>query len=536
MSYQPKQSAQNLVASTSAAAVAAGEHSHVSNHSPEAPNSARQGQAEGRGEAALDSNGKSTRAQVDLERRGAARTLDRYRLQRHAAKVLDWPKALSACEYARRHGVEKVEVWRSSDDERGAWSRFRGVQTCKGVWLCPVCSNRRAWVRRGELQQLIEYAEGEGLTLVMLTLTSQHDLRTGLAAQREMMKKAKAGLTGRAPFKNGLRKHLVGSVTATEVTHGEQSGWHLHFHYILLLDLRHLPRRGSDDEPCEREAMALALGEAAWPAWEGAASCAGLYVHRHGFAVDVGQTVAAYPGQIEKIEGGWTLADEATRGAAKSGAGRHPFELLRLSCDENDSAARRLFVEYAAAMKNVSALSWSRGLKVLAGINEEKPGEDGEEPADKLDVVSEKVGELAPGEWQGMNEPGVRARRGRMSIAVARDGTEGFERERRNGKTDPHAAEIGAALADLGVEAADTESYDSDCDDAFELIDSSDVDTPPPLAECTFQSGNPRERGLATVGGEGVADDHLNDQSSYDVLQDRRNGVQHRISDDVGSR
>ncbi len=413
------------------------------------------------GGARLDSNGKSTCGKVEQERKGAARTLDRYRLQRHAAKILGWPKALSACEYARREGVERVEAWRHTSEERGSWNKFVGLQTCKRVWDCPVCSNRRAWNRRQDLQKLVEYAQKSGLTLVMLTLTSSHDLDTTLKEQRRMMKKAKGSLTTRAGFKKGFLPRLVGSVTATEVTHGLRTGWHLHFHYILLVDLRELP-------PDDREEEAQRLGELAWPAWEGAATNAGLHVNRKAYSVEVGEAVARYPADKEKLEGGWTLADEATRGAAKGGAGRHPFELLRLSCDEGDESARDLFQEYSRDMKGARALYWSKGLAELVGVkpDDEETGE-GDEPQEEEDPVTrELAGDLGPSEWTGTGaRPGVRARRGRMAVAVARAGAEGFELERDNGKTDPHVEAQAQALAELGLPDPDADIQLIDDDD-----------------------------------------------------------------------
>lgn len=419
-------------------------------HNPDAPqalNNARQGQAAGQGEARLDSNGKSTCGEGAVaEQRGAARTLDRYSLQRHAAKILGWPRALSGCEYARQAGTKQVEVWQHTSPDRGAWAGYRGLQTCKSVWDCPVCSNRRAWVRRGELQQLVDYAQAQGLTLVMLTLTSQHDLETRLVDQLRMMKKAKGSLPSRAGFKRGLARHLVGSVTATEVTHGLRTGWHAHFHYILLVNLKHLPVRA-------RDSYAKELGEMAWSAWEGAAVAAGLHVSRRAYSVDVGETVAAYPGKVEKIENNWTLADEATRGAVKKGAGRHPFELLRLSCDEDDAAARQLFVEYSKDIKNTRALVWSKGLAELVGVKKKDPedGDPEDKPADESAVASTLAGELSQMDWEGKpNRLGVRARRGRMAVAVARAGSAGFELERDNGMADPLAKEVMAVLDDVG--------------------------------------------------------------------------------------
>jgi hypothetical protein len=451
----------------------------VTTPAPQAPKVARSAAAE----PPLDSNGKSTCGDEVLERRGAARTLDRYRLQRHAAKILGWPAALSGCEFARQRGptgIKDVQVWRNQMEHRGPWTQFKGLQTCGSVWSCPICSNRRAWWRRGDLQALMEYAEAEGLTLVMLTLTSQHDLQTSLVDQRRMMAKAKAGMTSRAAWKKGLLQHLVGSVTATEVTHGLHSGWHLHYHYILLLDLRHLPDN--------RDAVAMDLGDAAWPAWRSAATRAGLYVNRSAYSVEVGSAVARYPEQIEKVEGSWTLADEATRGAVKKGAGRHPFELLRLSCDDNDESARDLFVEYSAAMKGASALQWSRGLADLVGIDVDTSDEGDRQ--DKPAVMQELMGDLTSPEWHGdMMRPGVRARRGRMAVAVAMAGRDGFEAERDNGKKDPHVDELVQVLADLGLAEGDM----------VDLVEDDDRSSLPPVSPGRNDLANEIESGAAEL-------------------------------------
>ena len=402
---------------------------------------------EGGGAPPVHSNGKLTRGDLQNDATGERRTFDRYRLQRHAAKVLDWPKSLSGCEFARqRRGgvVAPIEVWQNSSADRGSWGRFTGLQTCGSVWSCPVCSNRRAWQRRAQLAQLIDWAKEEDFTLVMLTLTSKHDLETSLSEQRQMMKKAKSSLTGRAAFKNEFLEIMEGSVTATEVTHGKHTGWHLHFHYILVLDLRDLPA-------ADRSKEAVKRGWSAFPAWELAAENAGLHVHKKGYAVDSSEMIAAYATNDKKMDG-WTLADEATRGASKRSQGRHPFELLRLSCDENDEDARVLFIEYAGAIKGASALKWSKGLAERVGIKEEK--EQGEGEGEQRDeVVRKRCGTLEESEFIGTeNRKGVRRRRARMLVAVAKDGEAGFERERDNNMADPTAAELDGKAA---AEAAD---------------------------------------------------------------------------------
>ena len=75
-------------------------------------------------------------------------------------------------------------------------------------------------------------ARSQGLSVVMLTLTARHNRRMALAPFLDALKVAKQCLQRRRDWR---ALPLVGSVTATEVTHGD-NGFHPHFHVLLVLD------------------------------------------------------------------------------------------------------------------------------------------------------------------------------------------------------------------------------------------------------------------------------------------------------------
>ena len=77
------------------------------------------------------------------------------------------------------------------------------------------------------------------------------------------------------------------------------------------------------------------------------------------------------------LAGTWKLSDELTRANVKKAhrGGRNPFQLLE-SYLAGDQQAGALFREYAAAMKGCHQLQWSRGLRVLLGLEVERSDQE----------------------------------------------------------------------------------------------------------------------------------------------------------------
>jgi hypothetical protein len=73
----------------------------------------------------------------------------------------------------------------------------------------------------------------------------------------------------------------------------------------------------------------------------------------------------------------WTLELEMTKGHIKKGKvdGMTPFDLLRAYRDTGDCDYADRFVEYSKAFKGKRQLTWSRGLRELLALDEEKTDE-----------------------------------------------------------------------------------------------------------------------------------------------------------------
>lgn len=270
----------------------------------------------------------------------------RFRHQRHAARLLAGKGRVGLCRWSvisKSAGVDVVTSRYSSGEVRG---HFEGVQTCGSVWLCPCCSARISEVRRGELNQLLAWSRKMGHVVRMVTLTARHGRDDDLADLLERMKDAKRRWAQHRTYR-AMKAHIIGSVTATEVTGGGVNGWHPHFHMIIV------------------GAPEIDLGglQAAWLASLGAAGLDGA-----GAAFQV-QDASAAGAYVAK----WGAAEEMTmtgRKAGRKGGGRTPAQLLAASSDEGDALAGALWREFAQAFHGRRQLVWSRGLKARAGVGE----------------------------------------------------------------------------------------------------------------------------------------------------------------------
>lgn len=306
-------------------------------HANRQPEEAREGRAGGRGEAALGNTAKSVRHSEGRS--------DRFRHQRHAAKLLGGKARVGLCRWSvvsKSAGVDMVAS--SYPDGQGDRVHYEGLQTCGSVWACPCCGARISETRRDEMNQLLAWSRAQGYRTVMLTLTARHGRGDDLSNLLEQMKDAKQRWARHRSYAR-IKGSMIGSVTATEVTGGGAHGWHPHFHVIVVID-------GDDDlEPLRH-------------AWLASLRGAGLDGAGAAFQMQGADAAGDY---IAK----WGAAEELTLSQRKNGrTGRTPAQLLAASCDESDREAGHLWAEYAMVFHGRRQLVWSRGLKALAGIGE----------------------------------------------------------------------------------------------------------------------------------------------------------------------
>lgn len=272
---------------------------------------------------------------------------DRFRHQRHAAKLLGGKARVGLCRWSvvsKSAGVDMVAS--SYGDGQGDRVHYEGLQTCGSVWACPCCGARISETRRDEMNQLLAWARAQGYRVMMLTLTARHGCNDDLAELLDRMKDAKQRWARHRAYRR-IKPRMIGSVTATEVTGGGAHGWHPHFHVIEILD-------GDVDLTPLRDA------------WLASLRGAGLDGAGAAFQAQGADAAGNY---IAK----WGAAEELTLSQRKKGrgrTGRTPAQLLAASCDEGDREAGRLWAEYANVFHGRRQLVWSRGLKALAGIGE----------------------------------------------------------------------------------------------------------------------------------------------------------------------
>lgn len=291
------------------------------------------------------------------------------------------------------------------------------------------------------MNQLLAWARVQEYCVMMLTLTARHGRDDDLPELLERMKDAKQRWARHRSYRT-IKSHMVGSVTATEVTGGGAHGWHPHFHVIVIMD--------SDQD--------MAPLRDAW-----LASLRGAGLEGAGAAFQ-SQGADAAGNYITK----WGAAEELTLSQRKKGrgrTGRTPAQLLASSCDDADREAGHLWAEYATVFHGKRQLVWSRGLKALAGIG---------------DVDDKEVAENEKQDGQ------VEMARANIPHQVWRDDVAARRADQRAELLD-RAEEIGpdAAVAELRAEGV------SD-DDVVELIEGIEV---PPLP----RAGGLRERLSAMV-------------------------------------
>lgn len=225
----------------------------------------------------------------------------------------------------------------------------------------------------------------------MLTLTARHDRQMKLAPFLDALKDAKRRLRQRREWR-AIKPVFVGSVTASEVTHG-RNGWHPHFHEILVLD-------------CP-PADALALVEGLRSAWLSCLQAFGLSGADAAFQVQSAQAAGAYVAKFGAAE------ELALQGSKRGRNGsRGPWQLLNDARD-GDAQAAAIWAEYALAFRGRRQLVWSPGLKARFSVAEVPD----DEAAAEVDPVPPAAEVLRA--WAGAGDRWQAARRRRVALVHA---------------------------------------------------------------------------------------------------------------------
>ena len=113
--------------------------------------------------------------------------------------------------------------------------RIVGHVHCDNVWLCPLCSNKRAISHARKLNLLLQHAIDNNLSVYFVTFTLWHSPYNKLTDTYNALKSAMRSMKKSAKFLRMLADDYFEptSITFTEITHGA-NGFHPHFHTLFF--------------------------------------------------------------------------------------------------------------------------------------------------------------------------------------------------------------------------------------------------------------------------------------------------------------
>jgi hypothetical protein len=325
---------------------------------------------------------------------------DKYILMRRAGSIL-FDRALSAqmqhrtcwCHRGVVNASDSVSVYRQATGES---ARLHGVTTCKSVWACPVCSARICAQRQVELSRAVVEWTRRGSYCAwprensdkirstnyvwLLTHTFPHERGMPLADTLKRFIDARTHFKNSRVYKSILGKGVrKGTVSALEVTFGDEHGWHPHQHDLVFATADAFGEVKEIDKSMHSWAIDELKAQ-----WFASLLKVGLCVPsdrtkvlEHGLDVRGGQYAAEYAAKFG-MEQKWGLSREVAMNVCKTGMkvdreyhGAHPFQLLAWA-ENGDGEAAAQFREYAEAFDGKRMLTWSRNLKKeLLGTEDE---------------------------------------------------------------------------------------------------------------------------------------------------------------------
>lgn len=291
-----------------------------------------------------------------------------FRVERWEARGVLWGES-------RLDRVRSCGRWAITSDgsvqvrANGAAVGYAGLASCGSVWACPVCNAKIQAVRRLEVGVAITWATGAAFG----AYTLRHRAGQDLAALWRSLSKCWQAVARDLKVRT-VRARLghVGIIRAAESTHGGH-GWHPHLHPVHLFE-----RPVTVDEVAE-------LHEVQFRAWAAAAGRLGLDAPTfaaqdlHVVTGDAGQVLGDYFTKASYAPAesvGWEMTSTQTKARTRDQGSRTPWDLLRAVYEDGDADALDLWHTWEKGSKGKRALTWSRGLRALAGLDAEASDED----------------------------------------------------------------------------------------------------------------------------------------------------------------
>lgn len=278
-----------------------------------------------------------------------------YQRQGVICHFLPSKKSINNCMRTLAAGAANVIVC-----ERGSKIGYKHLQTCKNVWLCPICADRIGRQRRVQLKRAVDAEKAAGYQLAFITYTCQHRLEESLHVVRDRVRYAHSVMHSGKAWQTLQDKYgWDGSIKATEPLFGA-NGWHYHLHEIAFVG------SAADLDELRGELSAR---------WTVSVGRQGGYADQdHGLRLDEAETT------VKDYIGKWGIVAELTEPSMKfqRNEGLQPYQLADVAVQEPRRAkwAAERFVEYAAAMDGVKQLVPGKNLRALFSFikeNQHKP-------------------------------------------------------------------------------------------------------------------------------------------------------------------
>lgn len=363
--------------------------------------------------------GSNTKSQSKPKTRGLERNQSlrrsRFKLKNTSAdliKTLPLKNRVEQCNNCRANHEHNVKIKHNGKKGSKGKASFTNLMQCDNVWLCPVCASRIMAKRGSEVAQGAEAWTSAGGHIIMMTNTLRHSADDNLADLLKGLKKATASFWGHRVIKrifSDLGK--VGHIKNLEATHGS-NGFHPHNHYAIFIksSMQELGEYDvsyyldDDNLVCyvspyvekqlEKEGRiddikTCSLTKFLSLFWIRCCVKNGLKrpTVENGLKIQDADNIKSYLTKIDSDSVG--LGHELTNAESKNSCDQ--YDLLRMY-QEGDKKAGKLFQTFALAIKGERALSWSRGLKDLLGIDDIADSEIEED-------TSEDIAEITPEIW-----------------------------------------------------------------------------------------------------------------------------------------
>lgn len=312
-----------------------------------------------------------------------------YKRQETARSVLTGTGAgVCACRICRRHGSEFVTI----DDHGGNRIAYGGLQTCKMVWVCPLCSIAISRNRRALMSALAVRQRSIGNEAALLTYTVSHKYDDSLTGVLELLKNAHKKMHSGAGWQSLQRSiDYRGSVKTVEINIGS-NGWHAHLHEIVFFG-----------DTC-RYGHAVIFEKMARRWSDSVAFFGGTASLANGFDVRIGH------GKATDYVTKWGLVPELINNGAKTPrtGGFSPFQLLDVIAGNpvKRSWAKQMFFEYYQSTASIHQFNPSDQYK--------REFKDSAKTI-KSDAELEPLAQLTSAEWAQVWERGLR---GELLIAA----------------------------------------------------------------------------------------------------------------------